>query len=93
VVGRLRDQGHFNTILEPVVVSPDTYDVSLAREVEKEVTPQKRVSPVFDGPRKIVKASRLSEFSPKAVKSGLSPVKYKRTSSCPPASRSGLSGP
>jgi hypothetical protein len=92
-VGRPGDQGLFNTILEPIVVSPDSSDTSLAREVANEVPSQRLVSPVFDGHRKVVEASRLSELSPKAVKSASSPVKCKRTTSCPPASRSGLSGP
>jgi hypothetical protein len=79
-VGRLGDQGQ---ILEPVIASPDTSDASLAR-AEKEATPQ-----VLDGPRKKGEASRLSEV----LKSASPSVTCKRTSSCPPASRSGLSGP
>jgi hypothetical protein len=91
--GRLGDQGNFNTILEPVVVSPVTSDARSARLVDTGVPSLDRASPAFDGPRKSVEASRRPVLAPKAVKSGSPPIQSKRTASCPPASRSGLSGP
>jgi hypothetical protein len=92
-VGRLGDQGNFNTILEPVLVSPDTSAASSARSVDAGVPSLDRVSPVCVGHRKSVEASMRPVLAPRAVKSGSPPVQCKRTSSCPPASRSGLSGP
>jgi hypothetical protein len=92
-VGRLGDSSNFNTILEPVFVRPGTSNASLARLVDAEEPSFGRAPPVWVGHRTSVVASRRPEQVPKGVKSGSTPVLCKRTSSCPPASRSGLSGP
>jgi hypothetical protein len=90
-VGRLGDPSNF--ILEPVLVRPDTSDASSARLVDAGEPSLDQASPVWVGHRTSAAASRRPEQVPKAVKSGSPPVLCKRTSSCPPASRSGLSGP
>jgi hypothetical protein len=92
-VGRPVDLSNFNTILEPVLVRPDTSDASSARLVDAGEPSLDQTSPVWLGHRTSAAASRRSEQVPKAMQSGLPPILCKRTSSYPPASRSGLSGP
>jgi hypothetical protein len=78
---------------EPVVGSPDSAYASIARVAETVVTPQGLDSPVMTGSKNSVVVPRPSELSTKALQAGSLPVQNKRTLSCPPASRSGLSGP
>jgi hypothetical protein len=81
-----RAPGMFNTVLEPVLLNTDS-SVSVDRVAETEVTDP----PVFNGPRMPVDTPNSPGRAPLAAKSA--PVQRKRTMSCPPVSRPGLSGP
>jgi hypothetical protein len=80
-----RDQGCFHTVLEPVVVSTDSSGASVDRVAETVVSARSCNT------RKYLEVPR--PLSPSAAKTGPGTAQRKRTLSCPPASRSGVSGP
>jgi hypothetical protein len=80
-----RASSPFNTVLEPIVLSTASGS-NVERVTQKEMLPLDRVPPIVSGPRR-------SEGKPGPQQAELGPARRKRTSSCPPGSRSGLSGP
>jgi hypothetical protein len=86
VAGRPRD-GQFKCVLEPVVTRPDASDSSTARVAVTEMSSDST------GPRQVGNVSRVPVCSPQMVKASMPQARRQRTASCPPAGRSGLSGP
>jgi hypothetical protein len=74
-------------VLEPVVLRQEASDASIDRVAASEMLPRAKV-----GPEQFGDVSRVPECPTKPVKSGTNHQRQ-RTTSCPPAGRSGLSGP
>jgi hypothetical protein len=76
----------FKSVLEPVVSTLEASNASIARVAESEMLS------VSTGPGQLGKVLRAPVCPPKLVKAGTTQARH-RTKSCPPAGRSGLSGP
>ncbi|KAK2363462.1 hypothetical protein QL285_088445 [Trifolium repens] len=76
----------FKSVLEPVVSTLEASNASIARVAESEMLS------VSTGPGQLGKVLRALVCPPKLVKAGTTQARH-RTKSCPPAGRSGLSGP
>ncbi|KAK2392456.1 hypothetical protein QL285_065814 [Trifolium repens] len=80
-------------VLEPAVVRQDASDASIDRVAASEMLPQDKVASVSTGPGQFGDVPRVLECPPKMVRSATTQAQRQRTTSCPPAGRSGLSGP
>ncbi|KAK2452896.1 hypothetical protein QL285_000647 [Trifolium repens] len=87
--GRPRDQVfcHSSPVLEPVMSSPEHVNADIIRAAGSETLP---VSP---GPEHLGGGFRGPGCQLEVVKAGATRTQHQRTKSCPPAGRSGLSGP
>jgi hypothetical protein len=88
-----QDQGICNPVIEPVVVRSISSGGSVECGAETVMTTQKQNVPVFHNTSKILEVPGSSLIPSTAPKSGQCSEQRKRTLSCPPASRSRLSGP